>query len=275
MDEPNPRGAVVSASVTQTLSLVQPSPLVEICGARSIRSNGMNQDVVIEKFFNLLVAGERDAARALANEVLSDGVSHEDLTMSVYWPLMEMVDTLFRNDQMTTLAYRYATRLLRSLVDQAQAGYTQKPRRNRKICTFCGPNEGDELSAQLVADLAEADGYDVYFAGGGIANDEILAEVGQHAPDILLIFAAAPTDCPRIRELVDTIHDIGACSDTQLVVGGGVFNRAPGLAEEIGADLWAGSPAELLDRLKADPARRASDEQRTVGRSRRTGRAAA
>jgi methanogenic corrinoid protein MtbC1 len=249
--------------------------MVETCGARPIRSNGMNQEVVIEKLFHLLVSGERDSARTLVNEVLEMDVSHEELTMSVYWPVMEMVDTLYRNDQMTTLSHRYATRLLRSLVDQAQAGYERKERRNRKICAFCGPTEGDELSAQLVADLAEADGFDVFFAGGGIANDEILAEVGQHEPDILLIFAAAPSDCPEIRQLFDTIREIGACPDTQLVVGGGVFNRAPGLAEEIGADLWATAPGELLEVLNAEPARRATEDQRTVGRSRRTSRKAA
>ena len=235
----------------------------------------MNQDVVIERLFQMLVSGERDPARNIVTDVLESGVCHEELTTTVYWPLMEMIDTLFRNDQITTVAHRYATRLLRSFVDQAQSGYQQKERRGRKICMFCGPSEGDELAAQVMADLAEADGYDVFFAGGGVANDEILAEVGMHDPDILLIFAAGPSDCPHIRELIDTIREIGACPKTQFVVGGGIFNRAPGLAEEIGADLWATSPSELLERLQTESGRRATEEQRTVGRSRRNGRAAA
>ena len=229
----------------------------------------MNKEIVIEKLFNLLISGERDAARTIAGQVIETGVSHEELTKTIYWPLLEMVDTMYRSDQMTTLSHRYATKLLRTLVDQAQLGYERMASRGRKMLVFCGPSEGDELSAQLVADLAEADGYEVLFAGGGIANDEILAEVGQHDPDILLMFAAAPSDCPEIRQLFDTVREIGACPNTQLVVGGGVFNRAPGLAEEIGADLWATSPAELLEELSANPDRRATEDQRTVGRSRR------
>ena len=82
------------------------------------------------------------------------------------------------------------------------------------------------------------------------------------------MFAAAPSDCPDIRQLIDTIKEIGACSETQFVVGGGVFNRAPGLAEEIGADLWATTPSELLTRLEEEPERRATEDQRTVGRTR-------
>ena len=53
-------------------------------------------------------------------------------------------------------------------------------------------------------------------------------------------------------------------------VGGGVFNRAEGLAEEIGADLWAKRPQELLEKLVAQKDRRATADQRTVGRTRRT-----
>ena len=54
----------------------------------------------------------------------------------------------------------------------------------------------------------------------------------------------------------------------QIVVGGGIFNRAEGLAEEIGADLWATTPCALITRLEEEPLRRATPEQRTVGQTR-------
>ena len=55
----------------------------------------------------------------------------------------------------------------------------------------------------------------------------------------------------------------------QIAVGGGVFNRADGLAEEIGADLWATTPLSLVEAMIAEPARRAVADQRTVGRKRK------
>ena len=54
---------------------------------------------------------------------------------------------------------------------------------------------------------------------------------------------------PPEVQLIDAIREIGSCPNLQIVVGGGIFNRAPGLAEEIGADLNAKGPAELLDLL--------------------------
>lgn len=234
----------------------------------------MNFELLTERLFQALISGDRANARQIISEVVAGGATAEDLSHQIYWPVLDMVHSLYRADQLTTLAHHYATRLLRSLVDQAQAGYTQKPRRNKKVVMFSGPSEADELAGQMTADLIEADGYEVYFGGGGIANDEILAEIGEQRPDILLMFASAPSDAPNIRQLIDTIRGINACPNMQIVVGGGVFNRAPGLAEEIGADLWAKNPSELIQVLESGAHRRATDSQRTVGRNRKTAVAA-
>ncbi|MDZ4755411.1 MAG: cobalamin-dependent protein [Phycisphaerae bacterium] len=218
----------------------------------------MNFEATLEQLFGNLVSGDRIAARALVNDLYDSGISAETVSRDLFWPALEMVHTLHRNDQITILAHNYATRLLRMLVDQAQSRYTQKARRNRKICLFCGANEPEELAGQLVADLCEADGYDLMFAGSGVANDEILAEVGQHEPDVLLLFASTNRDAPNIRMLIDTVREVNACPRMQIVVGGGIFNRAPGLAEEIGADLSATSPSDLLEKLIEDKDTRSS-----------------
>lgn len=229
----------------------------------------MNAEIIVERLFQSLISGDRVGARAIVAEMHAEGCPAESVTHEVFWPTLEMINTLHRSDQLTNLAHHYAIRLLRSLIDQIQARYRQNERRNKKICMFSGSSEADELSALLTADLIEAEGYEVSFAGGGIANDEILAEVGEQRPDVLLMFASAPQDAPNIRQLIDTIRGINACPNMQIVVGGGVFNRAPGLAEEIGADLWARDPQELIDRLGTQNDRRATEAQRTVGRNRK------
>lgn len=227
-------------------------------------------EMTVERLFQALICGDRGQCRQIIQEtVAASRCTAEDLAHEVFWPVLEMINSLYRADQLTALAHHYSTRLLRALVDQAQAHYSQRARRNRKIVMFSGPSEADELAGQLVADLIEADGYDVHFAGGGIANDEILGEVGEQRPDVLLMFASAPSDAPNIRQLIDTIRGVNACPNMQIVVGGGVFNRAPGLAEEIGADLWATHPHELIEKLASESQRRASADQRTVGRTRK------
>jgi methanogenic corrinoid protein MtbC1 len=238
----------------------------------------MNEETFIPPLFQALVAGDRTGARAVIAEMQAVGTSPEDIAHDVFWPVLETINSLHRSDKLTTLAHHYAVRLLRLLIDQAQAGYEQQPRNGRRVLMFSGTSEADELAGQFTADLVEAAGYEVHFGGGGVANDEILAEIGERRPDVLLMFASSPSDAPNVRVLIDTIRSVGSCPWMQIVVGGGVFNRADGLAEEIGADLWAKKPRELIERLDTQRTRRATHDQRTVGRNRRApdvGRAAA
>ncbi len=221
----------------------------------------MSQEVLVERFFETLVSGNRHAARAMVQETTAQGVDAAMLLTDLFWPAHEMIERLHRSDQMTTVAYQLATRLLRMLVDQASARLKPATVRERSIFAACGPSQGEELAAQMAVDLLESNGFDVTFTGGGIPADELIAQVQDRQPDLLLLFASAAADLPGIRHIVKALHANGACKSTRIVVGGGVFNRADGLAEEMGCDLWAYSPFDVVDLLVNDPAGRGEPEE--------------
>jgi methanogenic corrinoid protein MtbC1 len=229
----------------------------------------MNMDIQLERFFEALINGNRTSSRQILREVIDEGYEPRDVIVEVLWPTYELIDRLFRSDQLSSLSHHLATRLLRVLVDQTAATFDLPGQTQRTVFAVSGETEADEMAAQMATDLLEADGFSVSFAGGGIPNDEIMAQVNENKPDVLLMFASGPGDLPNIRKLIDTLHEIGACPNLQIVVGGGVFNRAEGLAEEIGADLWATHPLDLVDLMIQDKDRRADETQRTVGRKRR------
>lgn len=234
----------------------------------------MTRDLALERFFEILIAGDRPVARAFVQELLSTGYTPFDMITEVFWPTYESIDKMQRADQIAPLNQHLATRLLRVLVDQNMARLPMKPRNGKTVFVICGASESDEMGAQMAVDLLEAEGFEVAFAGGGIANDEVIAQVNERKPSVLLAFSSLPSDLPNIRALIDTLTTIGACPETQIAVGAGVFNRAEGLAEEIGADIWATSPLEMVERLLAEPERRAEAHQRTVGKNRRVKKAA-
>jgi len=228
----------------------------------------MNHELLVEQMFQVLISGDRAFARKIADTAFDTGIPAEQMTLEIYWPLLDTVHSLYRQDRITKLAQQYATRTLSSLIAQAQPRYEVKVERERNVCMFCGPSELEDLSGQLVADMLEADGYGVRFGGGQIAKDDILEELHSQKPDVLLIFAAGAQDAPMIRQLIDHVRSINAHPEMQIIVGGGIFNRAPGLAEEIGADLWASDPMDLLDQLENNAEVRADLSERTVGKSR-------
>ena len=110
----------------------------------------MQQDIAIERLFQSLIAGDRTGARQLVSEYLASGHRSEDLAIDVLWPSMQTLFQMWRNDQLSTLAHRYATRMMRMIVDQAQASYAQAPRNGRRVaCVGAGPS-----SLTVARDLA-------------------------------------------------------------------------------------------------------------------------
>jgi len=227
-------------------------------------------NAILERFYTCLISGDRAGAREIMDEVFTADCPATTIASNLIWPTLDTLQTMRRNDQITKLAYNYATRLMRSITDQLQLRYEQRDSRETSCLVVCGAEESEELAGQLASDLLEADGYEVYFTGGGISNDEIVQQLGERKLDKLIIFGAIPATVPATRQLIDYLHDIGSCPNLQIIVGGGVFNRADGLAEEIGADLWAKEPSEIVAVMAENPTRRMTADQRTVGRKRRT-----
>lgn len=234
----------------------------------------MDNEILIERMFQALTAGDRVQARGIVNEITAEGVRAEQLVTDVYWPTLDLIQSYFRKDQLSMLGHHFATRLLRSLADQAQMHFEQQAPNGLKILAACGGTEPDELASSMAVDLIEAGGYEISFAGGGVPMDEIRQRIGDEQPNILLLFSAAAKDLPAIRALVDHLHETGVCPELQIVVGGGVFSRAVGLAEEVGADLFIPELGELVSTMREQRDLRANLAHRTVGQKRKTRRVA-
>jgi methanogenic corrinoid protein MtbC1 len=222
-----------------------------------------------ERFLATLFSGDRSAARGIVAEAFEEGMDAQDILMELIWPVMEQIQKLYRADHINTGTHHMASRLLRMLSDQLTLRLVRQERNAHSMLVICSPGEPEELGAQITTDLAEAHGWNVHFAGGGIPNDEIVAWIGQLKPQVLMVYGTIPSAAPMVRQLIDMLHDVGIAPDIQIILSGGVFNRAEGLAEEVGADLFAPNPLEALELLTNYPQKRATPEQQTVGRKRR------
>ena len=235
----------------------------------------MQREVLTERFFTALISGARSDAQDLIDQALTANCPADKILNRLFWPTLQHIQKLYRGDQISPLGFNYATRMMRSLVAQLQPRLERSEERQDRVMVVSGAEQSEELAAQIVSDLLEADGYNVFYVGGGIANDEIVAELGRIKVDVLVVFGAVPATVPQTRLLIDRLHDIGVCPALQIVVGGGVFGRAEGLAEEVGSDLWANDPEQIVAAMAEKRDQRMTPSQRTVGRRRRGNKDAA
>jgi methanogenic corrinoid protein MtbC1 len=199
----------------------------------------MLKEQIFEQYLDALFTGNRRQCQLIVEDVLHHGTPAISIYLDIIWPIMVEVERLLRLEKITTVQEHMATRINRAIVDQLQNKLPRKPSRYKKIIVCCASDELQELGAQIMADLFESNGWEVKLVGGGLNNDEILAFVNTYAPDILLIYGATPKQAPGIRQLINTVDDVNAWPDMKIMVSGGLFGRAEGLWEEIGADLYA------------------------------------
>ncbi len=212
----------------------------------------MARENTLERYLDALLQGDRKTCRCVIEETLQSGIPANSVYLDIVWPIMVQIEKLLRSNKITLAQEHLATRINRTIIDQLQNKLPRRPSRNKKIVVCCAPDELQELGAQIMADMFESDGWEVKFLGGGLTNDDILAFINEYAPDILLIYGSTPKQAPSIRQLIDTIKDVNAWPDMLIMLSGGVFNRAEGLWQEIGADLFAATALEAIQTASSE-----------------------
>jgi len=201
---------------------------------------------LLTRYLQPLLAGRRAECFDLINQALAEGQTAEQLLCDVLWPAMVQVERLFRDDRIDAVHDNMASRINRTVADQLQAHLSRRPPNGKRVVLACANEPREELGAQMIADLLQAEGWDVYFVGGGVPHDEILVLIGRLTPHLLLIFGTQPQNVPHVRRLIETIREIGVCPEMNVLISGGVFNRADGLWREVGADEFAPTARDVL-----------------------------
>lgn len=207
----------------------------------------MARSELLRRYLDPLLRGERQTCRELILNELERGAQARTLYHELIWPAMERVEEMYREDRIDLASEHMATRINRSVAEQLQSRLERRNPLKKKILIACAHGEYEEFSAQMCADLFEADGWDVYLVGGGVPHDEIGSVIGRVQPSIFLIIGSKPSDAPLVRQMIDYIRSIGACPTMNIMVSGGVFNRASGLWKEVKADLYAETASEALE----------------------------
>lgn len=205
-------------------------------------------DPLLIHYMQPLIAGRRSECFELIRGALNSQPA-EDILCDVVWPAMGQVERLYHDDRINTAIEHMAARINRTVADQLQSALQQAPANGRRAIVVSAGTEAEELGAQMSADLLESKGWEVFFVGAGVPHDEVLALVGEHRPQMLLIFGTEPEQVPTCRQLISLIREIGVCPTMNIVTSGGIFARADGLWQEMGADVCYPTVRDLLEQV--------------------------
>jgi len=228
----------------------------------------MLNEIFLQRYLQALLTGDRRSCREVIEDVLhNNNASIVGVYSEVIWPMMLEIDKLFRADKIASVQEHLATRINRTIIDQLQNKLPKLPQNERKVVICSSLKEISELGGQMITDMFESAGWDVRFIGGGLTNDDILSYIHEFSPEVLVIYGTDPTETPEVRKIIDRIRGINAWPDMKIMLCGGVFGRAEGLWEEIGADLYAETPADAVE--AATSGKPVTEPVRTINRRKR------
>lgn len=212
----------------------------------------MAKKYVLERYLSRLLNGDRAGCRSIIEDTLKSGVPANSVYMDVIWPIMVEIDRLYDKDIINSAQEAFATRINRTIVDQLQNKLPRKAEKSKKVLVCSTSTEQGELGAQMITDLFESDGWEARFLGHSVNNDDILSFTNSYRPNVLLLYGISAKESPRIRSLIDKIKSVNAIPDLKIMLSGGVFDRAEGLWEEIGADMYAATACEAVKIASAE-----------------------
>jgi methanogenic corrinoid protein MtbC1 len=201
---------------------------------------------LLTRYLQPMLAGRRWECMRIIHDALASGTDAGALLDHVIGPAVRQTETLYREDQINAALENMASRINRTVADQLQVHLPRRPPNGNRVLVVSGETGREEIIAQIAADLFQSEGWEAFLIGGGVPYDEVYKLVGEMGPNVLLISGAQPADVPAIRGLISSIREIGVCPTMHILVCGGVFGRADGLWQEVGADHIVSSPREAV-----------------------------
>ena len=204
-----------------------PSPAAEPAMATDLRL-----------YLDAILGGHRTAALNVALELLRDGRSVPDVYTDLLQAAQYEVGRLWEDNRISVSTEHMATAITQYVVAQMYSRM-QIPDSKRGNAIVTGvEGELHQLGANMVADVLEADGWNVRFLGTQLPHRDILQAIDAHEPLLVGISTTMLFNLPTVARLVEDVRRT-APGKLQIIVGGGAFRPRADMWRDIGANGFA------------------------------------
>ncbi len=180
-----------------------------------------------QAFLDCILGAQRKAALDLILDTLNKGYSIPDIYLYVFQEVLYRIGQLWESNQITVADEHMGTAITQFVMSNLyqHLEMSDMPQGNMVITGVQG--ELHQVGANMVADVLEADGWNVMFLGANVPPDGVLQSIAQHEARVVGISSTMRFNLPKVIALVEAARS--QFGDTlQFLLGGGAFR---GLSE--------------------------------------------
>ena len=186
-------------------------------------------------FLQAALDGRRKDAVTIALDAVDRGHSVLDVYLEVLQETLYEVGRRWEADRITVADEHLATGITAAVAERLRERLPRTKGVQGKMVLAGVEGELHQVGVQMVADVLEADGWDVRSLGPGTPAVDILKAVAEHRPGVLGISCTLLSSIPKVLALLRAVRGRWGEAPPRVLLGGGAFTYAPGLCAELGA----------------------------------------
>ena len=205
-------------------------------------------------YLQAALAGDRAAALNIAQEALKAGASVLDVYQDMLQPAQYEVGRLWESNSISVAREHEATAVTQYVISRLHEHFPSGAEARGKAVVTGVRDELHQLGAAMVADVLEADGWNVRFLGTRLPHRDIVSVVEEHEAEVIGISVALLSHLEAVAELIEALR-AGPRAGVHIVVGGAAFRFDHGAWRELGADGFGRDLRETRDLVRRLTAR--------------------
>ncbi|KUL29943.1 cobalamin B12-binding domain-containing protein [Actinoplanes awajinensis] len=210
----------------------------------SITSHPLDDPELFEEYLALVGDGDEYAATGIAVALLDAGVPAQRIMVELIGGTQARVGELWAGNDWSIAREHAATAVNERVLAAVTGRLRVSPWRGR-ITLACVDGEWHGLPARILAETLRLDGWRVDYLGASVPGRHLITHLHQTGPDAVALSCMIPTRLPRAHAAITACRAAGV----PVIAGGRGFGPGSRYAERLGADAWASTAAEAVDRL--------------------------
>jgi methanogenic corrinoid protein MtbC1 len=197
-----------------------------------------------------ILAGQRKAALEIIMDAYRGGYSIPDIYMNVFQEVLYEIGRLWETNRITVADEHMGTAITQFVMSNLYQHLEIADAQRGKLVMTGVQGELHQVGANMVADVLEADGWDVLFLGTNVPAEGVIQAIRQQQPDLFGISSTMFFNIPKVIRLVEAVRkEFG--DSVRIMLGGGAFRGLPELPGELVGCMVALNLREALDRTRS------------------------
>jgi methanogenic corrinoid protein MtbC1 len=171
-----------------------------------------------QEFVNLLLEKRRRGSTEFIMSLVEKGSQPHDLCSTLIIPALKQIGLLWQKNEISVADEHAATEICRYVIFRLCDSIPRKNVLAYKALVSCVPGEEHQLGAEILSSHLESEGWTVYYVGHSAPENDSIAVISKHKPDVVFLTATLVSNLPQTVEFSKKLRE--TTPGVKIILGG-------------------------------------------------------